>query len=405
MAEFRINRLGLHGDGIADGPLYAPLTLPGEVVEAEVDRSALTNIKITEPSSERVAAPCRHFKACGGCQLQHAADGFVAGWKAELVRSALKSHGLETDIRPVATSPAQSRRRAGFAARRTKKGAMAGLFGRGSDVIIETPDCQLMLPDVQRGRKIAETLVLECGTRKGTLSVQVTASDAGLDVLVTGGKALDGPLRQQLAQLCGVLHVARLTWDDETIATIAPPTQHFGRAIVTPPPGAFLQATKDGEAALLRAVREITAAKSCVADLFSGVGTFSLPLAEEAEVHAVEGQAAMIAALDEGWRGTRGLKPMTTETRDLFRRPLLPDELKRFDAIVLDPPRAGAEAQIAEIAKAGTRVIAYVSCNPVTFARDVAHLCANGYVLDWVQPVDQFRWSSHLELVGALRLS
>lgn len=402
--QYHINRLGLHGDGIADGPLFAPKTLPDELIEADAEGSMLTNIKIVTPSEHRVAAPCRHFKGCGGCQLQHAADDFVAHWKEDVVRHALKAHGLEVDIRPILTSPPMSRRRASFAARRTKKGAMAGLFSRGSEVIVDIPGCKLMLPEVLRGRDVAERLAQECGTRKGTLTVQVTGSEAGLDILVTGGRPLDGPLRQQLAQLCGNLQIARLTWDEETIATIAPPVQRFGSSIVIPPPGAFLQATKEGEADLLRAVRQIIGAKSYVADLFSGIGTFTLPLAQSAEIHAVEGDAAMVAALDLGWRSSAGLKPVHTEARDLFRRPLLPDELRRFDAIVLDPPRAGAEAQVAEIAQSGVSTVAYVSCNPVTFARDVAHLVGAGYRLDWVQPVDQFRWSSHLELVGALRL-
>ena len=179
-----------------------------------------------------------------------------------------------------------------------------------------------------------------------------------------------------------------------------PPVQRFGAAKVTPPPGAFLQATPHGEAALVTAVREAVGEARHVIDLFAGCGTFSLPLADQAEVHAVEGDAAMTAALDHGWRMSTGLKPVTTEARDLFRRPLLPDELAKTDAVVIDPPRAGAEAQIAEIVKAMPPVLAYVSCNPVTFARDAAVLIAAGYTLNWVQVVDQFRWSSHVELAA-----
>jgi 23S rRNA (uracil1939-C5)-methyltransferase len=171
-------------------------------------------------------------------------------------------------------------------------------------------------------------------------------------------------------------------------------------AKVTPPPGAFLQATPQGEASLVTAVRDAVGSSRHVIDLFAGCGTFSLPLAESAEVHAVEGDAGMTAALDHGWRMAQGLKPVTFETRDLYRRPLLPDELAKTDAVVLDPPRAGAEAQVAEIVKAMPPVVAYVSCNPVTFARDAAVLIAAGYTLNWVQVVDQFRWSSHVELAA-----
>ena len=179
-----------------------------------------------------------------------------------------------------------------------------------------------------------------------------------------------------------------------------PPVQRFGGAKVTPPPGAFLQATPHGEASLVSAVSEAVGGARHVIDLFAGCGTFSLPLAQKSEVHAIEGDAAMTAALDQGWRMAKGLKPVTTETRDLYRRPLLPDEMAKTDAVVLDPPRAGAEAQVAEIAKAMPPVVAYVSCNPVTFSRDAATLVSAGYSLDWLQVVDQFRWSSHVELVA-----
>ena len=389
MTEYTIQRLGHLGDGIAPGPLFAPMTLPGEVVTGTPDGQTLTDIRIVTPSENRVSAPCRHFKACGGCQLQHASDDYVADFKLGVVKASLDAHGIETVFKPLQTSPAQSRRRATFAAKRTKKGAMAGFHGRGSDVVIEIPGCQLLDPSVMGALPIAEKL-----------AVTVTASRGGLDISVQNGKELDGPLRQELAHLCDSLGLARLTWDGEVIAMRTPPVQRFGAAKVTPPPGAFLQATPHGEAALVTAVREAVGEARHVIDLFAGCGTFSLPLADQAEVHAVEGDAAMTAALDHGWRMSTGLKPVTTEARDLFRRPLLPDELAKTDAVVIDPPRAGAEAQIAEIVKAMPPVLAYVSCNPVTFARDAAVLIAAGYTLNWVQVVDQFRWSSHVELAA-----
>ena len=242
-------------------------------------------------------------------------------------------------------------------------------------------------------------------SRKGVLAVTLTLSEGGLDVAVTGGKPLDGPLELALAQATEKHGLARLSWDDEVIAMRHAPVQRFGAAGVTPPPGAFLQATKDGEKALLKAVSEATRGAKRIIDLFAGSGTFSLPLAEIAEVHAVEGEAAMVEALDQGWRRAQGLKRVTTEARDLFRRPLMPDELKSFDAIVLDPPRAGAEAQVDEIAQAQRPVIAYVSCNPVTFARDAKTLVNAGYTLEWVQVVDQFRWSTHTELAARFVLN
>ena len=405
METFQIDRLGHHGDGIAPGPVFAPLTLPGEVVTGTRDGQRLVDIRIDTPSPDRVSPPCRHFRACGGCSLQHASDAFVTGWKADLVRQALAAQGIAAEISGVVTSPPRSRRRAALSARRTKKGALAGFHGRASGVIAEIPDCHLLDPALMAAIPVAEALAMAGGSRKGELTVQATVSAAGLDVLARGGKPLDGPLRLALAQLAEQMQLARLAWDDEVIATRLPPMQHFGRAGVVPPPGAFLQATREGEAALLDAVRHMLDGCRHVADLFAGCGTFALPLAEGAEVHAVEGDRAMTAALDRGWRQTQGLRRVTHEARDLFRRPLMAEELARFDGVVIDPPRAGAEAQVAELARSGVPVIAHVSCNPGTFARDAAQLVAAGYRMGPVTVVDQFRWSAHVELVADFRLT
>ncbi|WP_171171487.1 class I SAM-dependent RNA methyltransferase [Ruegeria sp. HKCCA0370] len=403
--QFTITRLGHQGDGIADGPVYAPRTLPGEIVSGTLVGQQVTDIRVETPSEHRVKAPCRHYKACGGCQLQHASDAFVADWKMQIVRKALMAQDLEAPLRPIHTSTERSRRRATIAVRRTKKGTLAGFHGRASDTITEIPDCRLLDPALIAAIPVAKALANLGASRKGVLAVTLTLSEAGLDVAVTGGKPLDGPLELALAQATEKHGLARLSWDDEVIAMRHAPVQGFGAAGVTPPPGAFLQATKDGEKALSKAVSEATRGAKRIVDLFAGSGTFSLPLAKNAEVHAVEGEAAMIEALDQGWRRAQGLKRVTTEARDLFRRPLMPDELKSFDAIVLDPPRAGAEAQVDEIAQAQRPVIAYVSCNPVTFARDAKTLVNAGYTLEWVQVVDQFRWSTHTELAARFVLN
>lgn len=403
MTEHVIERLGHQGDGIAPGPVFAPMTLPGEVVSGTLNGQRLEQVRIVTPSSDRVAAPCRHFKTCGGCQVQHASDAFVEHWKAGIVREALRAQGIEAEIAGVETSPPRSRRRAGLSARRTKKGAMAGFHGRASGTIVEIPDCQLLHPDLIAALPVAEALAVAGGSRKGELNVSVTLSDGGLDVAVRDGKPLDRDLEVALAQQAEALDLARLSWDGEVIAMRRAPGQIFGPARVVPPPGAFLQATPQGEAALLRAVSEITEGASKIADLFAGCGTFALPLARRAEVLAVEGDRAMIAALDRGWREAPGLKKVTAVARDLFRRPLMPDELAKLDAVVIDPPRAGAEAQIREIAASNVPVVAYVSCNPVTFARDARILCDAGFRLDHVNVVDQFRWSVHTELVASFR--
>ncbi len=400
MSEFTIIRLGHQGDGIAEGPVFAPMTLPGEVVSGTLDGSRLRDMRIVTPSDDRVSAPCRHYKSCGGCQLQHASDAFVADWKLGVVRQALAAQGLEAEFRSIVTSAPKTRRRASLSVKRTKKGAMAGFHARGSDVIIQIPDCQLLNPGLMAAIPVAEKLATIGGSRKGELSVLVTLSEVGLDIAVSGGKELDEPLRLALSAETETHKLARLAWDGEVIGQREPPVQRFGKALVAPPPGAFMQATPDGEAALLAAVKEIVGDAAQVADLFAGCGTFALPLAERAEVHAVEGEAAMIAALDLGWRRAEGLKKVTHEARDLFRRPLMPDELRKFDAVVIDPPRAGAEAQVRELAGSEVSKIAFVSCNPVTFARDARILTEAGFKLHWVQVVDQFRWSAHVELVA-----
>ena len=403
--RLRIERLGHQGDGIAPGPVFVPRVLPGELVEGVRAGDRLEKVRIVEPSESRVSAPCPHYRGCGGCGLQHASDDFVADFKLGVVRQALQAQGIEAAFRDVITSPPHSRRRAVVAARRTKKGAMAGFYGRASDVITEIPKCHLLRPALMGGLPVAEDLARIGASRKAPLAVTLTETDGGLDVAARGGKALDGALRVELAALAEARGLARLAWEDEVIVTRQPPEQIFGGVRVSPPPGAFLQATREGEAALLAAVEEITTGAKRIVDLFCGSGTFALPLARRANVHGVEAVPGMLEALDRGWRHASGLHQVTTETRDLFRRPLQPDELKGFDAVVIDPPRAGAQAQTETLAEARVPVIAAISCNPVTFARDAKLLTDAGYRLDWVQVVDQFRWSAHVELAAAFSLS
>ncbi len=400
--SWTIARLGHEGDGIAEGPVYAPRTLPGEVVSGRLEGDRLTDLRILAPSDQRIKPPCPHYARCGGCALQHAGDDFVADWKQAVVISALAAQGIETSVRALHTSPPRSRRRAKLAGRRTKKGALVGFHGRQSDLLVAVPDCQVLLPQITEALPVLEDVVRRGGSRRGDLALTVTAAPAGLDLLVTGGKPLGPEDGAALARALSTSGFARVVWEDEPLFVATPPAQRFGPAQVVPPPGAFLQATAEGEAALVAAVREATAGASRIADLFAGCGTFALPLATQAEVHAVEGARPMTAALEAGWRGATGVKRLTCEARDLFRRPLLADELADFDALVLDPPRAGAQAQCTEIAVSGLNRVAYVSCNPVTFARDARLLAEAGFALSWIDVVDQFRWSSHVELVACL---
>ena len=398
-----IDRIGHHGDGIAigeAGPIYAPGLLPGEMATGDLQGDRLTNIRIETPSALRVKPPCPHARTCGGCLMQHASDPFVADWKEGIVRGALAGQGLTATFRPMVTSPSRSRRRATLTGRKTKGGALVGFHARASDVLIPVPQCQLLHPDLIATLPALEALVHLGGSRSAEVQLTVTRAMGGADVAVTGGKTLDAEAQLQMARLCEAHGLARLTWNDETVAMRAQPMQRFGRALVAMPPGAFLQATAEGEAALVQAVSLAIGPARKVADLFAGCGTFALALADRADVHAVESDPAMTKALDKAARMTDGLHQVQVETRDLFRRPLDADELKGFDAVVIDPPRAGAEAQAHLLALSRVPVIASVSCNPATFARDARILMAGGYRLDWLQVVDQFRWSAHVELVA-----
>lgn len=402
--QLTIDRLGHLGDGVGqgpDGPVFAAQMLPGEVIEGELHGDRILNARILTPSPARVRPPCPHARTCGGCLMQHANDAFVADWKQRIVAGALAGQGLTARFLPMHTSPPQSRRRATLTGRRTKSGVLLGFHARASDLLVAVPHCQLLHPELIASFPALDALVRAGGTRTTELQLTVTRSLAGPDVVVQGGRDLTSDLRMDLARLAEAHNLARLTWGDEMVALRAQPMQRFGGVLVTPPPGAFLQATAEGEQALLRAVALAIGPARHIADLFCGVGTFALPLAERAEVLAIEGDPAMTAALEKAHRNAATpLKRITSQTRDLFRRPMEPDELAALDAVVIDPPRAGAEAQTARLAASQVPVIAAVSCNPVTFARDARALVAAGYRLDWVQVIDQFRWSAHVELAA-----
>lgn len=398
-----INRLGHLGDGVGGTPpVYVRRALPGEEVEGDVRDGRMAAPRILDPSPDRVRPPCPHYRACGGCDLMHASDGFVESWKAEIVRNALRAQGLPAPIRHTFTSAPRTRRRASLTGTRTKSGAVVGFHGRASAQIVAVPGCEVLAPEITFAVPLLERLTRVAAPRRGEIRISVTAGPMGLDVAFEGAKAVDEAGLAAIVAVANEGGFARVTWNADTVFQASPPAIPLGRTEVVPPPGAFLQATADGEKALVSGVSETLSGAGRVVDLFAGAGTFSLPLAERAEVHAVEADRDLLAALDGGWRKATGLKRVTTEARDLFRRPLLADELSRFDGVVIDPPRAGAEAQVAVLADAGPAQIASVSCNPATFARDTAVLVAAGYSLNWIDIVDQFRWSTHIELVAHL---
>lgn len=401
MGNARINRLDLSGEGVTAGGTRIPFTLPGERIRILAGRSEPVLDAVLEPAPERVEPPCRHFRACGGCTLQHASDAFLVKWKQGIVRAALAARGLDAPFRPPHFSPPGARRRAVFAGRRTRKTTIVGFRAARSHEIVPVEMCPVSCSELIGALPILHALTGLGASRSAAIRLTVIVSDTGLDLAVGEAKPLDGPLRSRLAATAEAHDLARLAWNGEVVAYRRPPWQSFGRARVVPPPGGFLQATADGEAALVRDVRDAVGSARRVADLFAGAGTLSLPLAEAAEVHAVEAVPETLAALDAGWRAAPGLRRVTTEVRDLFRRPLLAAELSDFDAVAVDPPRAGAEAQIRQLVRSPVPRVAALSCNPVTFARDAAILVEGGFRLDWIRIIDQFRWSPHVELAAS----
>ncbi|WP_425531968.1 class I SAM-dependent RNA methyltransferase [Ancylobacter koreensis] len=413
VSRLDIGHIGHRGDGVADtpqGPVFVPLTLPGEAVEAEREHDRARLVAVLEPSAERIEPVCRYFGVCGGCALQHWASAPYEAWKRELVVDALARAGVEAPVAPLLPAHGEGRRRAVFHARGTGGGApkgrdllSVGFAGRRSHAIVAIDSCPILAPGLDGALKAAWEVAQMLAPLAKPLDIQVTATETGLDMDVRGSGPLKPDRVAALAEIAGAHRLARLTRHGELVLQREPPLVTMGRARVTLPPGSFLQATAEGEARLAALVGEAVGKAGRVADLFSGVGTFALRLAERARVAAYESSAPAIEALVKATRGVAGLKPVTGEARDLFRRPLLPLELKAFDAVVFDPPRQGAQAQAEQLAASKVPLVVGVSCDPVTFARDAAILLTGGYRLEKVTPVDQFLYSAHVELVGVFR--
>jgi len=404
-----IDRLGHRGDGIADsadGSIYVPGTLPGETVEVEgvpghPDRRHLLNVD--RPSTERIAPICPHFGVCGGCALQHWASAPYRVWKRDLVVDALRQAGIEAPVSDLIDAHGEGRRRVVLHARRGTHDVLeVGFSAARAHQVIPIDRCPVLAKSLDGALQAAWSIAEALGPSAKPLDIQVTTTDAGLDIDVRGSGPLTAPLTMGLVRLAAAQNLARLTWHGELIAQQRAPSLRMGMANVPLPPAAFLQATEAGEAALARLVLDYSVGAKSVADLFAGVGPFALRLAERAPVAAVEDDEPAITALKRAAAATPGLKPITVERRDLFKNPLLKAELNRFEAVVFDPPRQGAQAQSRALAASGVPVIIAVSCNPGTFARDMRILVDGGYWLTAVTPVDQFRYSAHVEIVARL---
>jgi 23S rRNA (uracil1939-C5)-methyltransferase len=403
--RFTIARLGSQGDGIASvegGEVFVPFTLPGETVTAARQKDRATLISVLEAAPLRIDPACRHFTECGGCALQHYEAAAYQQWKRDRVVQALKAKGIACEIGALVPCAPHTRRRVTFSARRTEAGMLLGFVRALSSEIIPIEECPISLPAIvsalDRLRALAD---LVCATpRAFHMTVTVTAS--GLDIAVHEAGKLGDHQRRIASNFVMAEGLARLSVDGEIIVEPKKPVVQFGPVAVAVPPGAFLQATEAAEQAMAGLVGQHLSRARKVADLFAGCGSFALRLGAKSEVHAVEGEAAALAALDRAYRFGTGLKRVTSERRDLFRRPLTFKELNAFDGLVFDPPRAGAEDQSKQIARSDVPLVAAVSCNPVTLARDLRILVDGGYALKSVTPIDQFLWSAHVEAVALL---
>ena len=395
----RIEALGAKGDGIGGGT-FVPFSLPGEDVAIERAGQRGRLLSVVHPSPERVEPPCPHFGACGGCDLQHASPALYAAFKQGLVRDAFERADLDAPVAPLVPCPPATRRRAVFTAVRAGPRILLGFHQSRSHRIEDLKTCLVVVPEIERALPLLRRLAAALIDRKRPLRLTVLSTGPGLDIAIEDSARLTEALRRPAVSTAIEAGVARLTVAGETLIETARPALQVGRATVSPPPGAFVQAVAGAEEAMARLTLDHLEPAKRVVDLFCGVGTFTLRLAANAPAHGVESEAAALAALDLASRAALGLKPVTSERRDLFRRPVTSKELDRFDGLVFDPPRAGAEAQAHQIASSKVARVAAVSCNPTTLARDAAILVAGGYRLLSVTPIDQFLWSHHVEAVA-----
>jgi 23S rRNA (uracil1939-C5)-methyltransferase len=390
--DTEIIRVAARGEGMTAGGRYAPLAAPGDTL--------LPSGELV-PGPHHQKPPCRHFPQCGGCQLQHLDDAAYADFITDRIASALAAQSLTTTIRAPILSPPNTRRRATLHAERRGRQVILGFAEQNSHALVDLQECWILAPDLFALLQPLRGLLSVLLTRSRRAGVTLTRVDQGVDVLIDGVEANGLAAAEGITAFAERHQLARLSLDGgfgaETRWEPEPVTITLGGVPVPFPIGAFLQATAEGEAALIDAVREAVGRAGIVADLFAGLGTFSLSL-QNARVYAAEAAREAILSLKSA--AGRAQRHLAADHRDLYRRPLTVEEIDRFAAIVLDPPRAGARDQIANLAGSHAPVVAYVSCNPSSLAHDAKMLCEGGYTLDWVQPVGQFLWSTHVELAA-----
>ncbi|MEG3143951.1 class I SAM-dependent RNA methyltransferase [Sphingomonas sp. RT2P30] len=386
-----IIRIAGRGDGVTADGRHAPLAAPGDTLMAD---------GTVVPGLHHATPPCRHFPTCGGCQLQHLDDACYADFVSDRIEGALAAHGLATEIRTPLLSPPLTRRRAALQAEMSGGRVRIGFSENASHALIDLEECWILTPALFALIAPLRALLSKMMKPKRRVRLHLVEADQGPDLLIEGIAAEGLAAAEAITAFAQRHGVARIAIDNgdgpENRWEPEPLTITLGGVAVPLPYAAFLQATREGEAALVDAVRLAIGDAATVADLFAGLGTFALAL--PGRVYAAEGARDPIGALKAA--ATLAGRRVFADHRDLFRRPLTSEESNRFAAIVLDPPRAGAREQVLQLAAATTPVIAYVSCNPGTFARDAEILVQGGYTLDWIQPVGQFRWSTHVELAA-----
>lgn len=407
-----IDTLGAQGDGIfhaSNGPVYVPFSLPGETLAIARVKNHGTIMSYGETSPDRIAPACRHFGpdgkggSCGGCSLQHMAKPAYNAFKRSLVVAALKSKGIDLPVGELIEAHPGERRRVVFAARRTEKELLIGYNQAESHHIVAIEECPIAAPGILASLDALKKIGNAAATTAEPFRMTVMETLSGLDVAIDGIKTLADKERRAITETAlSMGSVARVSFNGEIVIEQRRPLIDMSGVNVAPPPGAFAQATVNAEEAMVRLTLAHIGKVKRAADLFAGVGTFALRLARIAQVHAVESDEKAIKALDHAARNAQGLKPVSVERRDLFRRPLMVSELKNFDALVFDPPRSGAEEQCKELARSAVKKIVAVSCNPLTLARDLSILRNGGYRVTSVTPIDQFLWTSHVEVVATL---
>jgi 23S rRNA (uracil1939-C5)-methyltransferase len=406
MNDFHIEEVGRKGDGVAHhnaDDIYIPFTLAGEKVRTSGTGPRRELVEVLEVSPDRIDAVCRHFGECGGCQLQHMGTDAYLNWKSALLNAALERADIAIKPEPMISFADHSRRKAVFSARHTSAGLLFGFQERADNRVVDIGECPVTVPEITERFEALRDLASSIPGAKMPLRISVLATRNGLDVDIEDARDLTGNERQTLVRKAVDLEFARLTVNTEILVESRKPELVMGSAIVTPPPGAFVQAIEEAEQQMVELVTGHLRTCKTVADLYCGVGTFALRLAERSKVLAVEASKPAIHSLDRAWRETAGrLKEIKTETRNLERSPLGFMELKHMDGLVFDPPRAGAELQTRQIAKSRVRKVAAVSCNPATLSRDLEILIEGGFKLKSITPVDQFRYTPHLEAVALL---